>query len=755
MYVRVAICGVTFIGLVSTTPSPVPSIMPPNRPACVLGGFFVRPDFEPCAPFTTVKARVIATFSTTVFGASFGYGRRPVLALNDGSAIVATGLGGLFRINQQNRATVLWRPSQSDDYWYGHPIELLALFSGGAVVYAVKSVLGVRNDGSVAFRKDVYAGNVSSGGQSITAAQDREGTVWIADNSGPKQAMYAYVPRTHRVVDIPSGVGKIIRAPNGRVYESGRDGLFELDVQPRFSRRFVHAVIRVPTPRPGQLDGSPFADIQAVGSDGSLWGATWTQVIHVHPDGSMRVIRLAPPLTSIKMPPTNINLTMARDGSVWTTSKLVRIVSDDRVEAIDLAGNDGWRRGPSFGPDNTGWTILSGENGGDASVAHFSIAPSRQQPFVATNKALRVATSSPPPAPPATPSPPLPPSSRGVDFVYLANGDPSSVSAYWAERRGKLIPVRGSPFLTGISLESVTVDPTGRFLYAGGWSDGIAAYAIDAETGALHAIAGSPFAAGRGPTSIAIDRIGRYAYANNINSQTITVYSIDAHSGALAPVAGSPYAMGRVPYRLVLNPMGHFAYVIFDASIETFDTGGGTFRRVAETPLLNGRSGGSNIVVDRYGRRAYVTNDSTNTISTYAVDERNGVLHPTPGPPRNAGLGPRDIRIDPSDRFVYVANIEKSPSISVYQVGEQTGRLTAIPGSPFRGSDSPQAMTITPDGVFLYATNFDSKSVAGFAVNERTGALNVLVGSPFKAGNRPWGITSCRRVSNRCKPLRV
>ncbi|MGC1379961.1 MAG: beta-propeller fold lactonase family protein [Candidatus Baltobacteraceae bacterium] len=359
-------------------------------------------------------------------------------------------------------------------------------------------------------------------------------------------------------------------------------------------------------------------------------------------------------------------------------------------------------------------------------------------------------TPCPPPTAPPTPSPPLPPATQAVDFVYAANEEPSSVSAYWVDRDGKLIPVRGSPFRTGSVLQSVTIDPTGRFLYAAGWDGGITAYAIVARTGALHAVAGSPFAAGRGPTSVAIDRGGTYAYANNINSGDISVYSIDAHSGALAPVEGSPFAMGRVPYRLVLNPRRHVAYVVFNSSIGTFDTAGGHFKQLGETRIVNGRGGGLDIAIDHDGDRLYATNDGASTISTYTVDGHTGALQPIPGAPLKAGVGPQDVRVDPSARFLYVANL--NGSISAYAIDRVTGGLTTIVGSPFRGSDGPQAMTITPDGKLLYATNFSSRSVAGFAIDQRTGALEPVAGSPFQAGGHPWGMASCRRVGNRCRP---
>jgi len=112
-------------------------------------------------------------------------------------------------------------------------------------------------------------------------------------------------------------------------------------------RNFVHAPISLPGWH------APL-DVRAVGSDGSLWASTWTDVIHVHSDGRVHKIVLAPPILVKTAIPQAYPLTMARDGAVWVNaSKLFRISNDDRVAVIDLPNYEGWTRGPSFGSDNT------------------------------------------------------------------------------------------------------------------------------------------------------------------------------------------------------------------------------------------------------------------------------------------------------------------------------------------------------------------------------------------------------------------
>jgi 6-phosphogluconolactonase len=76
---------------------------------------------------------------------------------------------------------------------------------------------------------------------------------------------------------------------------------------------------------------------------------------------------------------------------------------------------------------------------------------------------------------------------------------------------GTLTPIIGSPFSAGKELTSVTVDPSGKFVYVTNLGDNnISGYTIDSATGALTAIVGSPFASGgSGPQSTAVDPTGK------------------------------------------------------------------------------------------------------------------------------------------------------------------------------------------------------------------------------------------------------
>jgi 6-phosphogluconolactonase (cycloisomerase 2 family) len=146
-------------------------------------------------------------------------------------------------------------------------------------------------------------------------------------------------------------------------------------------------------------------------------------------------------------------------------------------------------------------------------------------------------------------------------FVYAA-GD-NAVSAYGIDSNGALTPVPGSPF-AALGSNSVAVDPTGKFVYAAGGNNTLWAYSIGSK-GALTPVPGSPFAEPGGPPngsfpkSVAVDPTGKFAYVANFNSDDILAYSI-ASNGALTPIARS--LSGREPVSVAVTPLVAFHHVL-------------------------------------------------------------------------------------------------------------------------------------------------------------------------------------------------
>jgi hypothetical protein len=97
-------------------------------------------------------------------------------------------------------------------------------------------------------------------------------------------------------------------------------------------------------------------------------------------------------------------------------------------------------------------------------------------------------------------------------------------------------------------VHSLTIDPTGRFLYVPAFGK-VAAYSVDFLSGNLFTVPGSPFttASANATYSVAVDPTGRFAYVTGgiygfDGRAAIFSFRIEAN-GALTPVPGSPVVL--------------------------------------------------------------------------------------------------------------------------------------------------------------------------------------------------------------------
>ncbi len=363
----------------STAPSPFSNDSP-----CALRSDVGGPapqNYDSCAPFTTVSTRVISSFSEEAF-----HGDNPskVVALRDGSAIVSA--NALFRIDYRDRVTTLW-PSFTDSSGGENFFEMMAPFREGVLAfywpnsdYRQSWVVGVRTNGSLAFRIPLGEPHGGYTGESLRAAQDHDGVIWIDEpDRFSGSGINAYFPQSGAIERL-ADFGGLFLSPAGRAY-AHNNGLYVLGGRPRAHTRFLHTQVPLPSPPANQRGVDHYSGtmgIAEVGPDGSFWGSTLTQVVHLHPNGMLRVIRLRHPVFLEMHPQVDISLRMAPDGSVWFQGfeKFVRITKDDRVQVIPLplpnedpyAGID-----YSFGPDSSVWYVRYMPIHPKNSVIHFSL----------------------------------------------------------------------------------------------------------------------------------------------------------------------------------------------------------------------------------------------------------------------------------------------------------------------------------------------------------------------------------------------
>jgi 6-phosphogluconolactonase (cycloisomerase 2 family) len=339
-------------------------------------------------------------------------------------------------------------------------------------------------------------------------------------------------------------------------------------------------------------------------------------------------------------------------------------------------------------------------------------------------------------------------------FAYVPNDDGNNVSGYTVNATtGVLSSIAGSPFQTGApsgsdpSPISAAVNPSGNFVYVAdfngnGTTGYVSAYSINASTGALTAITDSPFTAGNQPESITVDPSGSYVYVANLFDNTISGYSINSSSGALTALSSSPYSTGSnsEPFSVAVDPTGQFLCEtnVLASTVACFsiDPASGNLTVPAISTVSTGTTPKS-VAVDPSGQFVYVANQGGG-ISAYTLST-SGSLTAISGSPFPDNLQPISVAVDPTAGFVYAANFNGT-DISGFSLDSSTGVLAALTSSPFAAGDNPQFITVDPSGNFVYLANSADDTVSAYTLDASSGALTALSASPFTTGSRPFSI---------------
>jgi 6-phosphogluconolactonase len=95
------------------------------------------------------------------------------------------------------------------------------------------------------------------------------------------------------------------------------------------------------------------------------------------------------------------------------------------------------------------------------------------------------------------------------------------------------------------------------------------------------------------------------------------------------------------------------------------------------------------------------------------------------------GNAPRNITIDPSGRFVYLAD-PGANSIYGFSINLTTGNLAALSGSPFKTGtgSSPWSVAIDRSGMFLCVTKMGTNQVESFSIDPTSGNLTAISTQP-------------------------
>lgn len=109
-----------------------------------------------------------------------------------------------------------------------------------------------------------------------------------------------------------------------------------------------------------------------------------------------------------------------------------------------------------------------------------------------------------------------------------------------------------------------------------------------------------------------------------------------------------------------------------------------------------------------------------------------------------AGQSPMGIAVDPSNRYLYVANScyentggGNCPG-TIDGFGLTHGAIASAPSTTVGTGLYPMLLTVDPTGQYLYVAQYAANSIGAFTINPDTGALSSTGSAP--AGTNPWTV---------------
>ncbi len=240
----------------------------------------------------------------------------------------------------------------------------------------------------------------------------------------------------------------------------------------------------------------------------------------------------------------------------------------------------------------------------------------------------------------------------------------------------------------------VSVDQTGKFLFAANYGSGsVACLPLQAD-GSIGAASSFFQQEGSGPNKgrqagphahgIYPDVANRFVYVPDLGTDDIFIYRFDATKGTLTPnePKSGRVAPGAGPRHLAFHPKGSFAYVCNEMllTVSTFsvDASTGAMKEVQVLPTLpEGASAKGASTAEIFchpnGKALYVSNRGHNSLAVYAIgaDGKLALIQhalDVPAVPRGFGLS--------NDGCWLLCAGQKSGTINAYRVDPATGKLT-------------------------------------------------------------------------------
>lgn len=240
-----------------------------------------------------------------------------------------------------------------------------------------------------------------------------------------------------------------------------------------------------------------------------------------------------------------------------------------------------------------------------------------------------------------------------------------------------------------------STDLTGQYVFTANYGSGSLAAIPIAADGSLgndiQAIyhSGNMVNGEEGPTRMhasVVSPDNQVLFVTNLGTNKITSYPLDTDAESFpldtANLISHSLAEGSGPRHFTFHPTGKYAYAIheLDGKITLFDYKDGALSEKQQVSIIPegfaGKFAAADIHISPDGKFLYGSNRlELNEIVIFKINQINGELSFVGREP-SQGKTPRNFAIDPSGKFLLVAN-QNTNDISVFRRNLETGLLTA------------------------------------------------------------------------------
>ena len=292
----------------------------------------------------------------------------------------------------------------------------------------------------------------------------------------------------------------------------------------------------------------------------------------------------------------------------------------------------------------------------------------------------------------------------------------------------------------------IAVSPDKKFIYAvnenadstmksGG---GVSSFSFNKKPGKL-AFINTQSSGGSHPCYVTIDNTGKWLFAGNYSSGNFSLFPLSANGGIEnAKNNVQHFGKGVVKERQEA-PHVHGTFLTSDnkyllvpdlgidkVMVYQFDAPTGNLTE-AKNPFIQvpGGNGPRHLAFDPSGKHLYLIQELTGTIAAFTFVDGKATLFQTIStlPEDYKGsLGSADIHVSPDGKFLYASNRGDADNLAIYSIDATTGILKLVGHQSTLGK-TPRNFNFDPTGNYLLVANQNSNNIVIFTIDHNTGLL--------------------------------